>query len=187
MCPNTQPVRGKDIILYTAAHAGLARDFVVNPSSCENPDHYSNFIRTTAVSDRMLGMGVTYMLCETVDGEPVNMLGYVTLKAASLLMADDGNGYPALEIAELAVRNGSERMGHGKALVDFAIVTADKLRTNSLGICYVVVMSDSAAVNFYKKACPAFAEIGDWYAIPHELWNKTCVGLYLKLPALDAG
>ena len=187
MCQSTPQVKGKDIFLYTSKYAGLARDFMVNPSSCNNPEHYGNYIRTTAISDRMLGMGVTYILCEIQNGEPVHMLGYVTLKASSLLLIDEGVGYPALEIAELAVRDGAERSGNGRDLVEFAIGSADKLRTDTLGIQYIILRADPSAVGFYKRVCPNFAEIGDWYSIPHEEWNKTCIGLYMKLPALDAG
>ena len=164
--------------------AGLAWKFQVNPESCDNPAHYENYIRLTAIYDNDAGMGKTLVLvgdesdleCESV------IAGYITLKASSLITAYiDGAriGEPAVEVSELAVNKVYEHQGIGTQLVQYAIVTAQNLNKQFLGVKYIVLCADPKAVGFYKTF--EFAELDDYSEIPREPWNRNCTPMCIRL------
>ena len=163
-------------------HIGLAWDFRVNPSSCGNPDHYENYIKFCALTDKCNGLNVTHLF---IDGEDENecICGYVTLKSTAFIREDDviRLGYPAIEISELAVDSRFERRGLGTIMVKFAFVRAEKLRNSSLGIQYIALCADPCAVSFYERPELGFAKIGDYEDIPRDGWNKTCVPMFVRM------
>lgn len=189
MCQNSPQVKSVDIRQYTIEYAGLAQQFRVNPDSCDNPEHYQDYLKYAALSDRRQGMAVTYVLLELINEAPTRIIGFVAFKASSLLSSDEGKylGTPALEISELAVDADYEHQGYGNLLIDFAVDTANHLRRDTLGIRNVVLMADPKAVGFYSRYEPHFMKIGDWYAIPYEHWNQDCVGMFIRLPELNPG
>ena len=170
-----------EIVTYNKDYVGLARDFRVNPTSCGNPEHYESYIKYSAISDRNAGLGTTQALVETNE-DSKKMLGFVTLRTASVITQHDGNllGEPAIEIAELAVDMTAEKKGYGKLLVDIVLSLADKFNANFLGIRYVTLCADPQAVPFYEKL--GFANAGDYYKIPREGWNVSCTPMFIRLP-----
>lgn len=170
------------ISLYDAEHTGLAWGFHVSPDSCDNPEHYEQYIRFMANTDKREGMGVTHML---VDEEAERMAGFLALRLSSLFyVGEDGNaiGNPALEIAELAVDKDYERRGCGTILVDLAMYLGDVLRTEYAGVKYLLACADPAAVGFYKKK--GFHEARELYEVPRDGSNNNCIPMYLKLPSV---
>lgn len=162
--------------------AGLAWEFHVSPASCDNPAHYEQYIRLSAVSDRSEGMGTTHIF---VDDEANEMMGYVTLRATSLISENErGNRivHPALEIAELAVAEKYERLGVGTHLVRLAILVASDLRENLIGFRYVVLCADPKAVGFYEKQ--KFGKVRDVYEVLRDGSNDNCEAMFLQLPPL---
>lgn len=162
--------------------SGLAWKFRVSPVSCENPAHYEEYIRFVAVSDRSEGMGTTHIL---VNHDEDEMMGYVTLRATSLVSTNErGNKivHPALEIAELAVAEKYERIGVGTNLVQLAILAASDLRENLLGIRYVVLCADPKAVGFYEKL--KFGRVRDVYEVLRDGSNDNCEAMFIQLPPL---
>lgn len=81
----------------------------------------------------------------------------------------------------LAVSKKYERQGVGTKLVSIAILLAERLSKTLLGIRYIVLCADHAAVDFYKKLDPPFDETAQYYTIPKEGWNVDCVQMLLKL------
>ncbi len=162
---------------------GLAWNFRVNPSSCENPEHYENYIKYCALADKQSGLNVTHLFIDKDETGEELLCGYVTLKATALIREDDGVklGFPALEISELAVDERFERLGLGTTMVMFAIVFAAALREKSLGIQYVTLCADPKAVTFYEREVFGFAKIRDYDDIPREGWNKTCTPMFVKI------
>lgn len=159
---------------------GLAWKFRVSPDSCENPTHYEQYIQLVAVMDGNMGMGTTHLL---VDDDTNELMGYITLRATSLVSENErGNKivHPALEIAELAVAEKYERIGVGTSLVRFAILTADDLRERLLGIRYVVLCADPKAVGFYEKL--KFAKVRDIYDVLRDGSNDNCEAMFIELP-----
>jgi ribosomal protein S18 acetylase RimI-like enzyme len=128
------------------------------------------------------GLGVTFVLLRYENGVPVSILGYITLKATSLISMGENEweGSPAVEIAELAVRNGEEGRGYGSLLLKAGIVLANKLKENFIGVRYVTVCADHKAVGFYKKVVD-FNLAEHHYKLPREQWNMTCVPMYIQL------
>lgn len=160
---------------------GLIWDFHVSPTSCNNPDYYSTFLRFTAVSDFIEGMGVTHLLIDE-QGTGNVIAGYITLKATALLLSGENGTYlgrPAVEIAELAVREGYERKGVGSALIDIAISKIDEIRRHVLGIRCMVVCADPSAVGFYEKY--GFYLVSDLYEVLRDGSNNNCVAMMLPL------
>lgn len=173
---------GRDEIrLFKKEDAGLAWGFQVNPDSCGNPYHYEEYIRFIAISDRNSGKGTTHIFTRNIS-QTEELLGYITLRASSYTKIIDGvvYGNPALEIFELAVKNGCERQGIGRDLVKFAIASADSLRESAIGIEYITLCADEHAVPFYEKC--GFGRLSDQGIIPRENWNKRCIPMLLKLP-----
>lgn len=177
----------RKLIKMIPDYMGLARNFHVNPNSCDNPDHYKSYIMFDSISDQKLGNGTTHALIEFDGKTPTSMLGYITLRASSFLM-DDGDGHElgdgALEISELAVDQNFERQGVGTFLVKSAIVEADELNENHLGIKYVLLCADPAAEKFYSKEALGFKRISDFYqmnTMPYENWNTGCIPMAIKL------
>ena len=185
MCKSTLK-SDRRIELFQTGYYDLAFDFSVNPESCENPDHFQQFLLYNALSDMKTGMGVTYVMLESKGERQDIIIGFVTLKSTSLVLRDEDhslNGLPAVEISELAVRDHYEQQGIGKALIGYALYVVFELRRR-IGVQYMLVCSEPKAVGFYKKQ--HFIEARTNYTVPHEIWNKSCVPMYMKLPEVDA-
>ena len=173
--------RRKSIERYEAKHTSLAQSFYVNPERCENPDHFEEYIRYHALGDYRSGMATTHVLVEYEGDQPLHICGYIAIKATSLIMgADTLNGYPALEIAELAVNKYCENQGNGKILLQYAVRLCNELR-EQIGIKYLLVCAEKNAELFYRHVLP-FQNAGDYYVIPREQWNEDCIPLYFWLP-----
>lgn len=168
---------------YSTEYAGLAWEFQVNPNSCGNHEHYEEYIRLVAVSDRSRGKGVTHVFLRN-DSTADKLLGYITLRAASYTKIIDGvtYGYPALEIFELAVSKDTERSHIGTELMKFALSTALELKSNHIGIEYITLCSDEKAVPFYERF--HFGRVDEQGEIPRENWNVNCIPMVLKLPEI---
>jgi len=173
------------IVNMSSEYAGLAWKFQVNPESCDNCLHYTNYIRLIAINDNMRGMGTTFIIvgCESDTFDEQAIAGYVTLKAATLIkdvVEGQRIGEPALEISELAVNELYENQGIGSLLVQFALTKATELNKRFLGIKHVVLCADPAAVDFYKKL--DFVELEAYSELPRERWNRNCTPMYITLP-----
>lgn len=156
---------------------GLARDFHVNPSSCDNPNFYEQYLKFTAFSDYITGQNTTHVLLDKDSGD---IFGFVAFRATTLV--SDGemlNGSPALEISVLAVNQKYEHMGYGRTLIDLAIMTATQLHEIAIGVRDIVLMADHKAVTFYKRC--NFTELEEYLSIPKLNWNKDCVPMILRL------
>lgn len=167
--------------VMSAEHVGKAWSFFVNPEHCANPSHYENFIRFDWSTDHKQGMGVTHVF---IDEEKDLIAGYVTLRASSLIM-DSGEGYklgyPALEIAELAVDKRYEGIGLGTDMVKFSISEAVELNAERVGFQYVILCADNAAVKFYSNSRLKFKSIRQFQEIPREHRNSECEPMMLKI------
>lgn len=161
-------------------YAPLAWGFRVNPESCDNPEHYENYLKFSAVSDQVAGNGTTHII---LDHERNRIVGFVTLRASSLINECEGIAYgePVLEIAELAVDQEYERRGYGKLLVDLSILMADQLNAEFIGIRYIMLCADPKAVPFYSHRTVGFGKVADYYNVPREKWNVGCVPMFLKV------
>ena len=166
--------------LMTGEYSTIASLFRVNPESSNNPRHYEDYIRFNALLDYNKGMGVTYIFVEEFE-DVKNIMGFVSLRSSSLIK-DMGErlkfGYPALEIAELAVDSRYEHQGIGSDMVKFAISQANDL-SKTIGIQYVVLCSDPKSVGFYKKL--KFDELSSLEEVPREHANLGCTPMYLKI------
>ena len=157
--------------------------FNVDDSRCQNPDHYNNYLRLQALTDQNDGLGETYLYIEQDDDtKEENIMGYITLRASSFIK-DMGEskkfGYPALEIAELAVDKRYSGRHVGTDMVLDAINIANELN-DIISIKYVVLCADPQAEEFYKKL--EFVKMRDiWEEVPREHSNITCVPMYIKL------
>lgn len=172
------------LALMGKEYAGLAWKFYVSPDSCDNPDHYEQYLRLNAISDHKIGMGITHLLLDcNEEGKVVAIAGFVTLRATSLVSTDETGVkivHPSVEISELAVSKEYERRGIGTGLINLAISVADDLRSNLIGIKYVVLCADPKSVGFYEKM--DFGKIGDLYETLREGWNNNCEPMYITLP-----
>ncbi len=151
----------------------LCNDFYVDETRCDNPKHYNEFIRYQAIADQSAGLGTTYLYVEHDDETDVNcIMGYITLRASAFIK-DMGEskkfGYPALEIAELAVDKKYVGKHIGTDMVMDAINIANELNED-ISIKYVVLCSDPRAEQFYKKL--EFKKMRDtWEEVPREHAN----------------
>lgn len=168
--------------IMNSDYSGLAWKFHVSPDSCENPGHYEQYIRLVAVDDRNTGMGTTHIL---VDEDAQELIGYITLRATSLVSENErGNKivHPSLEIAELAVSQKYAGKGFGTILVQLAILIADDLREELVGVRYVVLCADPKAVAFYEKL--KFVKVSDIYDVLRDGSNDNCEAMFIELPRL---
>lgn len=172
------------IVPFEKELAGLAFEFKVNPNSCGNPDHFEEYIRFSAITENMSGQAKTHV---ALDAEEAHIMGFVTLKATALLFSDvdvDGrtiqSGYPALEVVNLAVSQDYERMGVGRALVDFALTTADDLCNQYIGVRYIVLAADPKAQDFYKHM--GFSPVEEYREMmPIDRQSSDCVPMMMQL------
>jgi len=70
--------------LFTNEHLGLTWLFQVNPDSCGNNEHYENYIKFSALTDKRYGLGTTHALIGEEDGKLI-LLGFITLRSSSLI------------------------------------------------------------------------------------------------------
>lgn len=168
--------------LISAEYTEIAGKFKINEKHCENPKHYETYIKQDCFTDHVQGMGVTHVFISEDDETGDKFIaGYITLRASSLTldMDDYKAGYPALEISELAVDRNFEGNGLGTDMVKTVIAEAMGLNDTTLGIQYVVLCADPAAVGFYTKL--GFLQIPSYQEIPREHRNKECVPMMLKI------
>ena len=99
---------------FNKNHSGLAMNFQVNPDSCDNPEHYENYLRFIALTDKRIGRGITHVLIddETRDGSET-IIGFVALRTSSLISKNDDEitGRAAIEITEIAKINTTKEKG----------------------------------------------------------------------------
>ena len=171
------------IVPFKQELAGLAFSFKVNPASCGNPEHFENYIRFCAITDNGSGYAKTHV---ALDERSHCILGFVTLKATALLFDDSDaggktiqSGYPALEVVNLAVAQDYERMGVGRALVDFALTTADTLCDQYIGVRYIVLAADSKAQGFYEHM--GFGPIEEYREMPIDRQSSDCVPMMTQI------
>jgi ribosomal protein S18 acetylase RimI-like enzyme len=161
-------------------------NFQVNPDSCDNPEHYESYLRLNALTDKIIGRGITHVLIDDDTGDGAEaIVGFVALRASSLISDnyDEITGRAAIEITEIAIDKCYEGKGFGTSLLKLAISLADDMRNNYVGIEYIVACADSASESFYKKN--RFSRVSDYYDIPREGWNKNCIPMVLKLPEIE--
>ena len=177
-----RPLRERIELFSAEKHMGLAWNFRVSPNSCGNHEHYENYIRLCAASDKAIGLGTTHVFIKEADGVEY-LAGFITLRASSLVTDNDGvlQGRPALEIAELAVDERFAGQHIGRVLVEFAVSMADSLNAASIGVRYVVVCSDPQSCGFYERC--HFSALDALSAVPRENWNNTCIPMYAQLPS----
>ena len=163
-------------------YSELTYTFTVNPGSCKNPAHYQNYLSQSALLDAKQGMGITYLFIEEDKDKRIkNVMGFITLRTSSLIkeMGESSKfGYPALEIAELAVNSVYERQGIGSDMVRYAVSLANEL-SEKIGIQYIVLCSDSESVGFYSKL--GFAKLSSLEELPREHANLNCIPMYQKI------
>ena len=169
------------IEIFSQEYAGLAWSFQVNPDSCGNSDHYEQYIRLSAITDRNQRKGLTYVLIESEDGEQ-SILGFITMRTSSMIKQYDNKiiGEAALEITEIAVDKRFEHQGIGTLLLALAVTVANEINESFASVRYVAVCADRMAVPFYKRF--GFDELSDYGDIPRDGWNKDCVPMTLRLP-----
>lgn len=173
-------------------YSGLARKFHVNPESCNNPEYFEDFLRFMSCGDYIKGASVTHILIDrNNDTSEERIMGFVSLRASSLTQEEYSDergkiivGRAALEIFELAVDKDYERQGIGSDLVSIAIDKAAELRKD-IGIERLVLCAAETAVGFYIKQ--EFSKAEDYYGIPRDLTNQTCVAMFKTLPEIDHG
>ena len=164
--------------LFDKEFSGLAWQFHVSPSSCENPQHYENYLRFDALADKQSGMGVTHVLA---DSDANRIVGFITLRVSALFYTTDEGGKrgsPALEIAELAVDADYEKQRIGSLLTDFATYMTDELRGKFVGVKYLLACADPAAVGFYEKK--GFCPVSSLYEVLRDGYNDNCVPMYVQ-------
>lgn len=160
----------------------IVQNFEVNPDSCDNPGHYESYIKHSAILDYKQGLGTTHLFIQESDDNTKILMGYLTLRASSLIkeMGEASKfGFPALEIAELAVSKDFERKGIGTDMVKYAISKAIELCENEISVKYVVLCADPRAIDFYKKI--GFSPISSTNDIPREHANLKCFPMCLSI------
>lgn len=176
--------RNRTIEQFGSIHVELSFSFECNSDKCGNYQHYTDYLKYNAMSDFATGMGVTYVMCEIgEDSKPVRILGFVTLKASSLVTGGFGeqmDGYPAIEISELAVDRNYEGQGIGRTLLNYAVYVCDQIREEFIGVKYLIVCADPQAEEFYRKALN-FEKVSSIYNIPREHWNGDCIPMFIKV------
>ena len=106
-------------------HIGLTYKFHVNPESCDNPNHYEQYIKWCAITDQKEGKGLTHLFIQMNDKtKEESIIGFITLRTTSFIKKyeDYNEGHSALEIAEIAIDQNFEKQGWGSILVKFAII-----------------------------------------------------------------
>lgn len=114
------------------------------------------YLREQAAQHHRSGIATTHVLC--ADAEPARILGYYSLAAAQVQLADlaavdrqrlPRYPIPAARLARLAVALGERGRGLGAALLQDAVKRCLDLRAE-LGIRVLVVdAKDAAAAGFY--------------------------------------
>lgn len=164
----------------TKDNVGLAVNFSVNPSSCGNSDFYQQYLLYSAISDQNSGRNTTHLF---IDQDNDRIMGFVSLRASSLLKRKDGGaviGDPALEVSVLAVDKDYERRGVGSTLIDFILSEVVELHENHIGMQYIVLAADQKAIGFYKRM--GFAPLADyWEGIPKDQWSVDCEPMFMEL------
>lgn len=165
------------------SNIGLCWKFKVDETKCDNPKHYEDYLIMQSLLDQKQGFGTTYLYIKRDDetGEEM-IMGYITLRTSSLVkdMGDSKKyGYPALEIAELAVDKNYIGRHVGTDMVMDTINIANDLN-DIVSVKYVVLCSDKKAELFYKKM-EFLNMLDEVEEIPREHCNINCIPMYIKL------
>ena len=85
-----EPKENEYIEQFSVSHAGIARSFFVNEESCNNPQHFTDFLIYNAINDAQSGQCKTFALVQySEQDEPICIKGYISLKASSLIQQND--------------------------------------------------------------------------------------------------
>lgn len=159
-------------VCFTSELLGLTDTFEVNPSLYGTGNYYTQYLKRGALDDYALGLYVTHVYVKKDEADnPIEIIGYVTLRTSSLTIRERKNqlgAFPALEIYMLAVDAKYERQGYGSILIQYTLAVAGQLRENHAGVQYIVVCADQNAVPFYAKN--KFVPCSDLYTLP--LWQR---------------
>ena len=171
--------------VLSKTNIGLAWNFHVSPKSCDNPEHYERFLRLSAISEYQSGRGITRVMIDD-DGDESRIVGFMTLRATSLIDYTGDNLYvaPSIEIAELAIDEQYERQGYGRKLVDTSILIASLVNKMFIGAKYLMLCSDPCSVDFYIKC--GFGLLQDYYNVLHDGWNDNCTPMFMRIPEYDS-
>lgn len=167
-------VENYEFELISKENVGLAWYFSVNPSSCKNPGFYADYLKYIAIADKNAGKALTHLL---IDKDNERIMGYVSLRASSIISNDENNvqvGKPAVEVYVLAVDKEYERRGVGRALIDLALSEAYILHNQHVGVRCVTLAADPKAEMFYRHM--EFIPINEmWEKMPKESWSADCL------------
>ena len=181
---NTCPrIKRNEIERLSDIHTELSFSFQCSQTNCSNPKHFNEYLRN-ALSEYRSGKGTTFVMCEYIDDQLNAILGFISLKASSYLFEGESGklqGYPAIEVAELAIAEGYTGQGLGTALLDYAFFIANELRSQ-VGVRYLVACADSHALGFYVSRRNRFEKCAAYHEIPREPWNEDCVPVAKMLP-----
>lgn len=161
----------------------LIMKFKVDETKCDNPEHYESYLMYNALNDINQGFSTTYLYIEENEQtEEKNIMGYITLRMSSFIK-DMGEsrkyGYPALEIAELAVDKNYTGRGIGTDMVMDTITIANELN-EIISVKYIVLCADPRVQGFYEKL--EFQKMYDRIEdIPREHFNLSAIPMYIKL------
>lgn len=167
---------------YDKKCAKIAHKFSVDEGSCENPQHFTDYLLYNALIDAQKGLSVTFVLVKHDENdEPVSIMGYVALKTSARLQKEENGfrGEPAVEISELAVSRDCKGRGIGAALLNHAVYCCKEIKKWA-GVRYLLVYAEKNAENFYKHTLK-FLNVNSVYEIPHETWNASCIPMYLDI------
>ena len=166
-------------------HGYMLQSFECTDCLCNNSNHFTEYLKWSALSDSASGNGKTFAMFECEDGDIKRIIGFITLKSTSFITSFDRmnvmNGEPAMEIAELAVDKNYIRQGIGDALLMHAFSIAHTIRAEYVGVTRIVVCATKESVDFYSKKKYGFKKISDTYEIPRSIDNENCIGMSVRL------
>lgn len=140
----------------------------------------NNFLVFKAEEYSDLYDGLTKLI---IDNKTKKIIGYYTLKNASLLFKPDDKirGIPAIEIFRLAIDNKYQDKGIGtevlKTIFSDAYEYSNTFSSSKMIILYAI--NSEKCINFYKKS--KFKDVGEFFEIPYDECRKSTIPLMLNL------
>lgn len=143
------------------------------------------YLKNQALYDKENGFGITHLFIEETGLNLKKVIGFFTLKNASLVLTDEEegtrNGYPAIEIAQFATCKEMEGQGIGRIMINSIIAKAHEL-ANESAIKFIVLCSVEESIGFYGEM--EFKPLDDERVkmfIPRENCNKKCYPMFKNI------
>lgn len=147
----------------------------VSDFDCGNIESLNSYITGDAFQDNLNRNVRAFLIIEQKSDK---IIGYYTLRSSSI--KSEGEYYPVIEIARLAIHKDYQKQGLGTAIILGLIGQKVYKISELIGIKGILVFADSDAIDFYRKRVGFVELTKNSIEVIEDNYRDDCTALILK-------